>query len=213
LGRDARIRQGRQRRLHFPKCREVQGQIPDAWFQRQGETRRWRYVAERIRPHEVDRNGRGKDHSACEKSRALRRIRRAKDPLRVFALMKVVVLNHMSLDGVIQSPARQDEDTRNGFSHGGWAVAGGDPVMTEWIGPISSGGAGGMLLGRRSYEGMLSHWNRAGGPFKDALNAAPKYVASRSASTRLEWPNSTLLHGDIPAAVAELNHQAEGQLL
>ena len=127
--------------------------------------------------------------------------------------MKVVVLNHMSLDGVIQSPARQDEDTRNGFSHGGWAVAGGDPVMTEWIGPISSGGAGGMLLGRRSYEGMLSHWNRAGGPFKDALNAAPKYVASSSASTKLEWPNSTLLHGDIPAAVAELKHQGEGQLL
>ena len=127
--------------------------------------------------------------------------------------MKVVVLNHMSLDGVIQSPARQDEDTRKEFSHGGWAVAGGDPVMTEWIGPISSGGAGGMLLGRRSYEGMLSHWNRAGGPFKDALNAAPKYVASSSASTRLEWPNSTLLHGDIPAAVAELKHQGEGQLL
>jgi len=127
--------------------------------------------------------------------------------------MKLVVLNHMSLDGVIQSPARQDEDTRKGFSHGGWAVAGGDPVMTEWIGPISSGGAGGMLLGRRSYEGMLSHWNRAGGPFKDALNAAPKYVASSSASTRLEWPNSTLLHGDIPAAVAELKHQGEGQLL
>ena len=127
--------------------------------------------------------------------------------------MKVVVLNHMSLDGVIQSPARQDEDTRNGFSHGGWAVAGGDPVMTEWIGPISSGGAGGMLLGRRSYEGMLSHWNRAGGPFKAALNAAPKYVASSSASTKLEWPNSTLLHGDIPAAVAELKHQGEGQLL
>jgi len=127
--------------------------------------------------------------------------------------MKVVVLNHMSLDGVIQSPARQDEDTRNGFSHGGWAVAGGDPVMTEWIGPISSGGAGGMLLGRRSYEGMLSHWNRAGGPFKDALNAAPKYVASSSVSTRLEWPNSTLLHGDIPAAVAELKYQGEGQLL
>ena len=70
-----------------------------------------------------------------------------------------------------------------------------------------------MLLGRRSYEGMLSHWNRAGGPFKDALNAAPKYVASSSASTKLEWPNSTLLHGDIPTAVAELKHQGEGQLL
>src|SRR5438105_15030515 len=109
--------------------------------------------------------------------------------------MKLVVMNHMSLDGVIQSPARQDEDTRNGFSHGGWAVASGDPVMTEWIGPISSGGAGGMLLGRRSYEGMLSHWNRAGGHFKDELNAAPKFVASSRASTKLECPESPPLRG------------------
>jgi dihydrofolate reductase len=126
--------------------------------------------------------------------------------------MNIVVLNHVSLDGVIQAPGRPDEDTRGGFAHGGWAV-GNDPVLTEWIGPIGSGGPGGMLLGRRSYDEMLSHWNRAGGPFKDALNAAPKYVASSSASTTLGWPNSTLLHGDIPGAVANLKSQGEGQLL
>lgn len=90
---------------------------------------------------------------------------------------------------------------------------GDDPIMAEWIGPIGTGPTGGMLLGRRSYEGMLSHWNRAGGPFKDALNAAPKYVASSNASTQLGWPNSTLLHGDIPAAVARLKGRGEGQLL
>jgi dihydrofolate reductase len=126
--------------------------------------------------------------------------------------MNLVVLNHVSLDGVIQSPGRPDEDTRGGFAHGGWAT-GEDPVMMEWIGPVGIGGGGGMLLGRRSYEGMLGHWNRAGGPFKEALNASPKYVASSSASTKLEWPNSTLLHGDIPAAVAKLKSQGEGQLL
>jgi hypothetical protein len=76
--------------------------------------------------------------------------------------MKVVVLNHVSLDGAIQSPARPDEDTRGGFAHGGWAIAGSDRVMMEWIGPISAGTAGAMLLGRRSCEGMLGHWNRAG---------------------------------------------------
>ena len=48
---------------------------------------------------------------------------------------------------------------------------------------------------------------------KDALNAAHKYVASSSASTKLEWPNSTLLHGDIPAAVEQLKRQGDGQLL
>jgi dihydrofolate reductase len=69
-----------------------------------------------------------------------------------------------------------------------------------------------MLLGRRSYEGMLGHWNRAGGRFKEALNSATKYVASSSPSTRLEWPNSTLLQGDVPA-VGQLKRQGEGQLL
>jgi dihydrofolate reductase len=127
--------------------------------------------------------------------------------------MNLVVLNHMSLDGVVQGPGRPGEDTRGGFSHGGWAAGAVDQVMADWIGPIQAGGPGAMLLGRRSYEGMLGHWNRAGGPFKEALNAATKYVASSSPSTRLEWPNSTLLHGDVPAAVGQLKREGEGQLL
>ncbi|MEO8899245.1 MAG: dihydrofolate reductase family protein [Candidatus Dormibacter sp.] len=52
-----------------------------------------------------------------------------------------------------------------------------------------------------------------GGPFKDALNAAQKFVASTDASTSLRWPNSTLLHGDVPAAVAELKRHEDGDLL
>jgi dihydrofolate reductase len=70
-----------------------------------------------------------------------------------------------------------------------------------------------MLMGRRSYEGMLGHWNQAGGPFKDALNAATKYVASRNASTQLDWPNSNLLTGDVSEAVARLKRELEGDLL
>lgn len=127
--------------------------------------------------------------------------------------MEVVVLNHMSLDGVIQSPARPDEDTRGGFTGGGWAAGGGDEVMGRWIGPIGSGGSGAMLMGRRSYEDMLGHWNQAGGPFKDALNAATKYVASHNPASRLEWPNSTLLHGDVAAEVGALKREHEGRLL
>jgi dihydrofolate reductase len=127
--------------------------------------------------------------------------------------MEVVVLNHMSLDGVIQGPARPDEDTRGGFARGGWAAAGADEVMAEWIGPVGTGSGGAMLMGRRSYEDMLGYWNQAGGPFKDALNAAPKYVASRNPATWLEWPNSTLLSGDVAAAVAKLKGEQDGRLL
>jgi dihydrofolate reductase len=85
--------------------------------------------------------------------------------------------------------------------------------MNEWIGPVGTGTGGGMLLGHRSYADMLGTWNRMGGPFKDALNAAPKYVASSSSSTKLDWPNSTLLFGDIPAAVEQLKREGDGQLL
>jgi dihydrofolate reductase len=72
---------------------------------------------------------------------------------------------------------------------------------------------GGLLLGRRSYESMLASWNAQGGPYKDALNTAPKYVASTSSATRLDWPNSTLVHGDIPAAVADLKRTSTGDLV
>jgi dihydrofolate reductase len=68
-----------------------------------------------------------------------------------------------------------------------------------------------MLTGRRSYEGMLGHWNQAGGPFKDALNAATKYVASRNASS--STGHSTLLTGDVSEAVARLKREPEGDLL
>ena len=56
---------------------------------------------------------------------------------------------------------------------------------------------------------MLSSWNARGGPYKSALNAATKYVASTSSATTLSWPNSTLVYGDIPAAVAELKRSTD----
>jgi dihydrofolate reductase len=126
---------------------------------------------------------------------------------------QIVVINHLTLDGVMQSPGRPDEDTRDGFSHGGWAVPGNDEQMLRAVGERMARPGRGLLLGRRSYEEMLTSWNAQGGPFKDALNAAPKYVASASSATRLAWPNSTLLHGDIPAAVADLKQTAAGDLV
>ena len=127
--------------------------------------------------------------------------------------MRLVVINHLTLDGVMQAPGRPDEDPRGGFSHGGWAIRGNDEVMGRALGERMGPTGGGLLLGRRSYEDMLASWNAQGGPFKDALNNAPKYVASTSAATRLDWPNSTLLHGDIPAAVAALKQHSGGDLV
>ena len=127
--------------------------------------------------------------------------------------MRLVVINHITLDGVMQAPGRPDEDTRGGFAHGGWAVPGNDEVMAKALADRMGRPNGGLLLGRWSYESMLASWNERGGPFKDALNNAPKFVVSSSPSTKLDWPNSTLVHGDVPAAVAGLKEGSTGDLV
>jgi len=121
-------------------------------------------------------------------------------------------MNAVTLDGVMQGPGRPDEDTRNGFERGGWAVPRSDEAIVAKMGE-RMGGDRAFLFGRRTYEDLLASWNARGGPFKDALNNARKYVASSSPATRLDWPNSTLLRGDIPAAVAELKESSGTNLV
>jgi dihydrofolate reductase len=126
---------------------------------------------------------------------------------------KVVVINGITLDGVMQSPGRPDEDTRGGFTHGGWAQRyADDEGLAAVYRRVAEGGGLTLLLGRRSYDGMLGYWNAQGGPFKEGLNDAPKYVASRTLREPLPWPNSTLLGGDTAAAVAQLKRDVNGDL-
>jgi dihydrofolate reductase len=128
--------------------------------------------------------------------------------------VRVVVLNHVTLDGVMQGPGRPDEDTRDGFAHGGWAAeAGDDPAIGAAFGERMGVPGTELLLGRTTYEGILGSWNRQGGPFKDALNTMRKHVASRDPHVVLPWPNSERLHGDAPVAVAELRRRDGGNLV
>jgi dihydrofolate reductase len=127
--------------------------------------------------------------------------------------VRVVVVNHLSLDGVLQGPGRSDEDTRDGFRLGGWAAErGGDPAIGPALG-AAMGADFSWLFGRVSYEDMLAHWNEVGGPFKDGLNDTRKYVASSDPDLALPWPSSTLLHGDVPAEVARLRDRPGGNLV
>jgi dihydrofolate reductase len=129
---------------------------------------------------------------------------------------RIVVMNHVTLDGVMQGPGRADEDTRGGFTQGGWAhraVTPDDAVgraMGERM--AAGGGLAGWLFGRRTYGELLASWNAQGGPFKDALNNTPKYVASTTLQEPLPWPNSTLLRGDPVAAVGALKAESAGVL-
>ena len=128
-------------------------------------------------------------------------------------MSKVVVINHVTLDGVMQAPGRAEEDTRDGFTHGGWASPTvDDQLMAATYARVEEGGGLQLLLGRRSYEDMLGYWNTQDSPFKEGLNNAPKYVASRTLAEPLPWPNSTLLRGDVAEAVTELKRELIGDL-
>jgi dihydrofolate reductase len=125
---------------------------------------------------------------------------------------KVIVMNGITLDGVMQSPGRPDEDTRDGFEHGGWAVPYSDEATVAKMGE-RMGEDRAWLFGRRTYEQLLASWNERGGPFKDALNDTRKFVASSNPAAPLDWPNSTLVYGDVPAAVAELKESSPANLV
>jgi dihydrofolate reductase len=128
-------------------------------------------------------------------------------------MAKLVVTNHVTLDGVMQSPGGRDEDTRGGFDRGGWAPPYADEVMGRFMGEgMAKGGA--LLWGRRTYEKMFAFWPKQtdDNPFTPLLNERQKYVAS-STLTDLEWQNATLLNGDVPAQVAELKQQPGGDIV
>ena len=119
-----------------------------------------------------------------------------------------MVVNNISLDGVMQSPAAPDEDRRGGFRRGGWAVPYGDEEMGRRMGREMTG-QGSLLLGRRTYEHFFEVWPNAPqpNPYTERLNQADKYVVSNTLSEPLPWMNSTLLSGDGAEAVARLKQE------
>jgi len=129
---------------------------------------------------------------------------------------RIVVMNQVTLDGVMQGLGRPGEDTRGGFTHSGWGVrsAASADEVTKAMGDRMTAGGGlkGWLFGRWTYEDLLAVWNERGGPFKDALNAIPKFVASTTLRKPLRWPNSTLLDGDILDRVRALKAETDGVL-
>jgi len=127
---------------------------------------------------------------------------------------KVIAFTSVTLDGVMQSPARPDEDTRGGFEHGGWATPYPDPVMAS-ASAESGSSAGALLFGRRTYEDFYAVWPKRtdDNPFTPVLNNTQKYVASTTLKDPLPWMNSTLLKGEMPQAVARLKADMKKDLV
>jgi dihydrofolate reductase len=122
-------------------------------------------------------------------------------------MRKLIVSTFTSLDGIMQAPGGPEEDPTGGFALGGWLFNYWDETVD-----ISTSGFDGkdreLVLGRRTYEIFEAYWPYQPGddPVAKTLNAAKKYVASRTLTT-LHWNNSTLLHGDVVSAVIALKAQ------
>jgi dihydrofolate reductase len=129
-------------------------------------------------------------------------------------MRKLTVSEFVSLDGVMQAPGGADEDTEDGFQHGGWQMAYFDDVAGERIG-ASMIQTGAFLFGRKTYEIFASYWPTQpdDNPFAKILNGLPKYVASTTLASPWAWQNSTLLQGDVAKAVAELKEGEGGNIV
>jgi len=126
--------------------------------------------------------------------------------------MKLTTTVQVSVDGVMQGPGGPEEDERGVFERGGWAHF--DNEAGTVMDAIYQR-ADAFLFGRRTYEifaGSWGTWDDPGdSPIWTALNTKPKYVASTTL-TEPRWANTTVLSGDVAAAVGELRAKPGGEL-
>lgn len=128
-------------------------------------------------------------------------------------MASIVVINFLSLDGVVQAPLRSDEDLDGGFAHGGWT----GPYQDETVGAFMGGAttrAAGLLLGRRTYETFVADWMQPDPtePAVIAMNRMPKYLVSQTLTDPV-WQNTIRLGPDLPAEVGRLRTEVDGDLV
>jgi len=127
---------------------------------------------------------------------------------------RIMVVNNVTLDGVMQAPARPDEDPRGGFQHGGWVAPYNDSVKGKVMAEGMAKSRGALLFGRRTYEDFFKVWpGRTDNPFTEVLDNTQKYVASKTLKEPLPWKNSTLLEGDAADAVAKIKTKEDLTIL
>ena len=109
-------------------------------------------------------------------------------------MAKVMVMNHVTLDGVMQAPGRPDEDTREGFEHGGWAIAGNDEVMRRKMGEGGMGKGGALLTLSSDGSGVTSAGKLVHNPVASPATApsnTTSVVAPGAAADGIEYVTGT----------------------
>ena len=127
--------------------------------------------------------------------------------------MKLTTTTQVSVDGVMQGNGGPDEDRRGGFERGGWAMPLVDNEVMTFVEQVYRR-ADAFLFGQRTFELFAGYWGvmEAGShPIADALNTRPKYVASTTL-TDPRWADTTVLSGDLAAAIGGLKAKPGGEL-
>jgi dihydrofolate reductase len=119
-------------------------------------------------------------------------------------MRKLIVLEHISVDGVIQAPGGPDEDTSGGFVYGGWITPYSDAILGTAL-RRQMNLAFDLLLGRKTFEIWAPYWPQHADAWP-GVNAATKYVASNTMTSH-EWQPSVFLNGDIAEKVAKIKQQ------
>ena len=131
-------------------------------------------------------------------------------------MRKLIVSEHISLDGIIQGPGGPDEDPSGDFSLGGWTVPYADKEIGQTVQDQISQPFE-LLLGRRTYDIWAAYWphvpaNSPGRGIADLFNSVPKHVATHHPDT-LDWQNSHALNGHPCAEIRALKGKDGGNLL
>jgi len=127
--------------------------------------------------------------------------------------MKLITNTQVTVDGVVQGNGGRDENRSGGFERGGWARPLFDSEAMTWNDQVYQR-ADAFLFGRRTYELFAGYWgvrDDLQNPIVGALNTKPKYVASTTL-TDPQWANTTVLSGDVAAAIGELRAEPRGEL-
>lgn len=128
-------------------------------------------------------------------------------------MRKLVAVEFLSVDGVMQGLGSPDEDRDGGFDRGGWGAPYGD-VMHEVVDPAGLGATSAYLFGRRTYEKLAAFWPYQPGdnPMAASLNSSPKHVATRTRPA-LDWEGAVALHGELTEAVRHLKSETGGDVV
>ena len=128
-------------------------------------------------------------------------------------MRELIIAEFITLDGVIQAPGGEDEDTEGGFKHGGWTRPyWHDDIGAHFFQAMSNADA--FLLGRKTWQIHGGAFEpMSGDPFADTLNNVQKYVVSTTLKDASAWRNSTLIRDDVVESVRKLKQQAGKNIL